>query len=469
MNKKKDIQTLNRSAVPSPNGNIKFSLPEIEQFTLSNGLNVMFVKKERLPLMNVALMCEAGSKFDPERKKGLAQLLSTLMDEGAGRYDAMSLSEELEFLGSSLSVSADSDSLYFSLLSLSESFDASLSIFSSVVMEPHLKEEDFLREKSKLKTRILQMHDDPGYLASSIFHRCVFGVHNPYYLPESGTTETVEAITHQDIRLFYDTQVSPDNSTIIAAGSIATEALKEKLESHFGGWSAKQPHMITVPESRTASTKVYLVDKPGSVQTELRIGHASSLRKTEDYFAKLLLNTVLGGQFSSRINLNLREDKGYTYGAHSAFYYEKQAASFCVSAAVKSENTADAVREILKELRLIQEGVSDKELRFARSSIIRKFPSQFETYGQLTRNLSGLVLHGIESGYFNDYIANVKKVTPEEIQKAAENNLFPDRLVIVAVGDREVIASQLRESEALQGAEIIEADHSILDPGGEIG
>ncbi|MGE5431629.1 MAG: M16 family metallopeptidase [Syntrophomonadaceae bacterium] len=436
---------LNRTKKPQPKGKISFTLPEIERFTLVNGLEVLFVRKERLPIIQMSLIIDAGSRFDPNEKKGLSILTASLMDEGAGGLSSLEFSNAVESLGSVVSVSADPDALSISLLSLTDTFDKSLDLYSKVITKPHLFEEDLQREKRKQVNRIIQAKDDAGYIASVVFEKLVYTVHSPYGLPEMGLVDTVERITGNDIRTFYETLITPQNSTMIVVGNTDKETLRHKLNIALMDWHTHLKPLISIHNPPREKTRIYLVHKEDAAQSEIRIGHLTEGRHKPDFFARALMNSILGGQFSSRINLNLREDKGYTYGAHSGFNYNKVNGYFYASAPVKNENTADSIVEILKEIKGILVYISEKELKFAKSSQVRKFPALFETYGQIGRSLANLIIYCLPDDYFNTYLDKVKKVTLEEAYEAARNNIFPDEMIILVVGDRTAVTPQLQE------------------------
>jgi len=242
---------------------------------------------------------------------------------------------------------------------------------------------------------------------------------------------------------------------LIVVGNISLTELKDKLNKNLSAWIKKDFSQLEIKSNSKSKTQIYLFDKKDSVQSEIRIGHISSKRKNKDYFSKNLMNTILGGQFSSRINLNLREDKGYTYGAFSRYNYYKDDAYFFTSTSVGQENTANAVKEILNELHKITKGVTPHELDFAKSSIIRKFPSNFETYSQVAGNLSGKIIFSLPDDYFDTYIENIKNVTIEDVNRTAVENIFPGELVIVIVGDKDKIVNSLKE---LNAGEIKEVD-----------
>ncbi|MCX6149630.1 MAG: pitrilysin family protein [Ignavibacteriales bacterium] len=444
-----------RTIKPSPVKEITFHLPEIEKFELENGLKILFVRKETLPIIQMNLVVEAGSKYDPADKKGLSNLLAAMLDEGAGEYDSLQLNNEIELLGSVLQVFSDQDSIYVSLLTLTENLPRSMKLFADVIINPRLDENDFQREKRKTIVRILQSKDEPSYVASTVFEKMLYGEENPYSFPESGFNDTVEKIENDDLKKFYQAFIIPNNSTLVVVGNIEKFELQKELHEYLNGWRTSPLTSFKIIPSVKTATKIYFVHKDAAAQSEIRIGQISSPRKSEDYFSKQIMNMILGGQFTSRININLREKKGYTYGAHSSFNYNKDAAHFSVSTSVNNQNTSDAVKEILKELKGIKEQISLVELELAKASIIRKYPSLFETYGHVARNLTNKVIHSLPDDYFNTYIENITKVSLEEAILSANENIFENELVIVIVGDKNILQNQLKD---LNLGEIIEVD-----------
>lgn len=435
----------NRKSKPESNSEISFNLPKPNQFSLSNGLHVSFIKKDKLPLVRLNLMLNAGSKNDPENKNGLAYLTSLVMDEGADGLNALQLSDEFDMLGSSFNISTDNDLINMSLQCLTEHFDRSLELFSKVLLKPSFGEEDFLREKKKLITRIMQSKDEPDYLADQIFDMIVLGKSNNYSFPVAGYEETVKSISVSDIKSYYNKYFFPTNSSLIVVGNLDQDALENQLNKYFLDWNKIQTDISISISSPQPRKKIYLYHKEGSVQTEIRVGHVTEKRNQEDFFQRYLLNTILGGQFTSRINLNLRERNGYTYGATSKFQYFKDTAFFEVSTSVGIENTANALKEILFELDTIQNGVSDSELDFAKSSITKKFPLNFETYRQIASGIAGKILYGLPDNYFENYIQNVNSVLKTEVEKAANKFILPDNLSIVLVGDKNSLLEKFDE------------------------
>jgi zinc protease len=445
---------IDRKNKPEVKSEISFTLPKPNEIWLENGLRVILIQNNKLPLVRLNLMLNAGSKYDPENKNGLSYLTSLVMDEGADGMDALQLSDEFDMLGSSFNVSTDNDLINLSLQTLSENFDRSLELFSKVLLKPSFNNDDFNREKKKLITRILQSKDEPDYLADQIFDRIVLGKSNSYSAPVSGYEETVESISVDEIKSQYAKFFSPSNSSLIVVGDLDQAELLKLLNKYLADWKNVRNDFSFSNTSTEPNKKIYLHHKSDSVQTEIRVGHITPKRNQKDFFQRYLLNTILGGQFTSRINLNLRERNGYTYGATSRFQYFKDTAFFETSTSVGIENTSNALKEILFELDNIHNGVSDKELDFAKSSITKKFPLNFETYRQIASGVAGKILYDLPDNYFDTYIHNINSVSKEEVDKAAKEFIMNDKLTIVLVGDKNLLMQKLGELPI----EIVEVD-----------
>ncbi len=436
----------NRHQKPVQTEIVKFQLPEINTFMLENGLKVYFVRNTNLPFLYLNLVTDAGSKYDPAWKKGLAYLFAMTVDEGAGEYSALQLSDEFDIIGANFGISCNQDTIYISLQVLKDELERGFELFTRVITQPHLNEEDFARERRKVKTRILQIKDDADEIANEVFEYKMFGDQNSYAFPSIGYEKDVDSIFITDIRDFYSNNLAPEKSFIVIVGDYNTEKLKQLLDSYFKDWKITAKYSNSLVFESSPDPGMYIVNKKASVQSEIRTGLITFKRNDYDYFARSILNMILGGQFSSRINLNLRESKGYTYGAFSRFNYYKSAAYFYVSTSVGIENTAESLKEIVSEIKKIREGVSNEELDFAKSSLIRKFPSNFESYSQIASNIVGQVIHSLPDNYFETYIEEVNSVTIGRILKAAEDNLKPENLTSVVVGDLEKLMPQLEKS-----------------------
>lgn len=445
---------IDRTTKPKEKGKIDFHLPTIKRFTLSNGLKIIFVEKNNLPIVQFSFISQVGSKNDPADKKGLAYLTSLLIDEGAGEFDALQLDDKIESLGSILKCSADQDSFSISILSLKENLEESLNILSLIVSQPRFEEADFIREKQKLLTKILQLRDNPEYIASSAFRKILYK-DSPYASPTIGYYKDVENIKTEAIKEFYNENITIDTSTLLVVGKIKIDDLKNLIEKYFSNWKTKEHKKIKFNRIPPTKTNYYFVHKDGAAQTQLRIGMISKGRKSKDFYARTIMNSILGGQFSSRINLNLREDKGFTYGASSSYQYNKHGGSFIVSTGVQSVHTRESISEILKELGKIRENISPEEVNFAKSYLIKRYPALFETYSQVASNLMLMTIHDLPDNYFDTYIVNLDKITIDEILSTAKENVLLDQMVILAVGDKKVVLPQL---EKLSKNRIIELE-----------
>jgi zinc protease len=433
---------INRDRKPIASEQISFSPPKFKRQKLNNGAEIYLIKKTDLPLIRINLLINSGSTFDPKEKYGISNLTSMCIDEGAGEYDALQLADEFEFLGARFGVHSDADLTLLSMQVLTENFDEALNLFSSVILSPHFKENDFLREKRKAQTRIEQFKDEPDYIANTAFEFFLFGNENPYAFPVIGIESSLNDINISDIRKFYGDYFNPVNASIIAAGNFDDENMIAKFEGAFQNWHPSVNSPNKFPSVPYEKSKIYIVHKQDSVQTEIRIGHLTSKRNDKDYFQKQLLNLILGGQFTSRLNLNLREKHGFTYGIHSRFSYYKNAAYFAVSTSVNADNTADALSEIFNELIKIREGVTEDELNFAKSSITKRFPLNFETYSQIASNFGNKVVHNLPDDYFEKFIDNILNMSINDVNTAASESIVSERVITVLVGDEKKISAQ---------------------------
>jgi len=436
---------IKRNEKPPHSETLKFHLPQIDTFNLENGLEVFFVQKKTLPFLYMNLVVDAGSKYDPQGKKGLANLFARMADEGAAEYDSLALSDEFDIIGANFSINCNQDSIYVSLQVLQEEFERGLELFTKVILDPHLHQIDFDREKRKVSTRIMQIQDDADEIANQVFEYKIFGNLNPYAFPTIGYEKDVDIISINDIREYYKNNLMPEHSFLVVVGDYAADKLRQVLNNGFIKWKRSSISAADLSFKTSLAPGLYFVNKKDSVQSELRTGLISFKRNEYDYYARSILNTIFGGQFSSRINLNLRENKGFTYGAFSRFIYFKSSAYFYISTSVGIENTAVSINEIINEIEKIRSGITKEELEFAKSSLIRKFPANFESHRQIAANIIGQVIHSLPDNYFEKYIDEINNVTMERINKAAEDNLNPDNLITIVVGDTSKLKEQLKQ------------------------
>lgn len=432
---------------PSSSGKISFILPTVQTFQLSNGLKIYFSKKNELPLIRINFLVNNGSRFDHENLKGLSNLLAMCIDEGAGKYDALQLADEFEMLGAQFSISSDPDVTFISLQVLRENFMPALKLLSSVITEPHLSENDFSREKRKVLTRLEQVKVEPDYVAEISFEYFLFWSDSPYAFPVMGIEPTVQNIQIESIKNLYQKKFSPFNSSVVVVGDIDLKSLQTELNDTFGNWDVKTIVDEPLLNLTKSQRKIFVINKKDALQTEIRTGHLSSKRSEKDFFQKQIMNLALGGQFSSRLNLNLREKNGYTYGIHSRFNYLKEAGYFAVSTSVDVENTTNALREIYNEINKIKDGITEDELVFSKSSLTKRFPANFETYRQIASNISSKILNNLPDNYFETYIERVNSVNLDDVNNIAIDSIRPEQLITVLVGDSNKILGQINKDE----------------------
>lgn len=448
---------IDRSSRPQNSMEIKFTPPLIQSFNLGNGLKIYFNEKNDLPIIRMNLIVNCGSKFDGLDKKGLSNLLAMCIDEGAGSYDALHLADEFDVLGANFNVSCDNDICIISLQVLSENFSAAINLIRDVVMTPHFREEDFNRERHKILTKLHQAKSEPDYIADISFDYLLFGKHSQYAYPSVGIESTIPNIQNDSIRTMYKKAFVPSNASLVIVGDLKRESLVNELASVFGEWDGANFQMNSSLSQNKSKRKLYLINKTNASQTEIRTGHLSSVRNEKDFYPKQIVNLILGGQFSSRLNINLREKNGYTYGVHSRFNYLMEAGYFAVSTSVDVQNTINALNEIYSELEKIRDGISQDELNFAKSSLTKKYPLNFETYRQIAANISAKVMHKLPDDYFDTYIGKVNTLSLKDVNSIAASSIHHEKLVTVLVGDSKKILSLRKENE-LEEIEVLEFD-----------
>ena len=445
---------VDRSNSPQSTGTLEFHLPKFNEFTLNNGFKILFVQKDNLPVVQVNIIVNGGSNFDPVNKCGLAHLTSLLVDEGAGEYDSLQLDDEIESLGSIFGVSTDNDNIHLDILTLKENLERSIELLSLVYQSPKFTEDDFYREQKKLATKITQSQDDPSFIATTNFDRIIFNGTN-YKNSIIGNINDVNNITNNDVKNFYKKYFLPSNTQFVIVGNVEINELEFLLNKYFTSTSKSVIEKENPILPQNQNSKFYFIHKENAAQSEIRIGHISDRRNEKDYIAKVIANSILGGQFSSRLNLNLREDKGFTYGISSSFMYYKEAGYFEVSTSVNGKDTEDAINEIQKEIAGIRLEITGDEIEFTKSYLVKRFPAMFETYSQIAHNLSTLKKYSLSKNYFDNYIDKINSCTKIEIEMIVKENIIPDELIYLVVGDKESVLAQLKK---ITDFDIIELD-----------
>jgi predicted Zn-dependent peptidase len=421
-------------------------VPPIQKRTLANGLPVWIVEQHEVPLAQVNLVIHAGSGDDPANAFGLASFTAAMLDEGAGTRSALQIADEVEFLGASLGTTSSFDASAVRLNVPVRQLRPALALMADVALRPTFPVAEVDRLRQERLTALLQAKDDASAVAPLAFARVVFGPAHRYGTSASGTEATLKAMTAAQMKAFHAARYTPSNATLIVAGDVTAAAVLPQLEAAFGAWpAAAAPARTAVPTARQLTAgQLTIVDMPSAEQSQIRIGWIGVPRSTADYFPLLVLNTILGGSFTSRLNQNLREEHGYSYGASSRFDMRLSAGAFQAGAGVQTDKTADALREFFKELKGIGAPVGAEELAKAKNYVALSFPGEFETITDLTAHLEEMAIYKLPDTYFSQYIANVQAVTAAAVQKAAATYIQPDKFAVVVVGDRKTIEAGVR-------------------------
>ncbi|HTL44765.1 MAG TPA: pitrilysin family protein [Vicinamibacterales bacterium] len=440
---------VDRSRLPLPGPEPQFNFPHIERRSLSNGLRIWTVEHRQVPLVSVLLVTAAGAAADPEHQAGLAAMTADMLDEGCGDRSALDIHETLGRLGAQLDTDVGHDATVLGLTTLRRFLSEGIGLVAEMMLQPRFAEADVDRVRDLRLNRLLQYRDSPPALADRAFAELLYREHPYGHLP-IGTERSLRAIGVDDVRRFHARAFRPELTTVIAAGDGDHETLAAAVARAFDGWhmapaAEPLPGPSSFGEPFPPSNRLAVVHRPGAAQSELRIGHVALARRTPDYHACVVLNMILGGQFVSRINMNLRQDKGYTYGARTAFEFRRAPGPFAMHASVQGDATADAIRETLQEFRAIrgERPVTVEELAVGRAALTRGYPRNFETSDQIARAAAQLALYELPDDYFSTFVPTILALGPDDITHAAERHLHPERAAVVVVGDREKIGASL--------------------------
>jgi zinc protease len=437
------------------------SLAAPESFALPNGLTIILTERLGLPIVSAALVVRSGSDANPVAKPGLANFTTSMLDEGTATRSALQLADDVAQLGASLSTGSSMDIMRIGVRSLSKNFPATLDLMADVALHPAMPPEEIDRQRGQRLADLAQQRDDPYSVATTALRAALYGHNHPYGYMEIGTEAAIKATTREDLVGFWKQTFVPNNAALVVAGNITQADLKTLAEKAFGAWPKGTPVTPTLGAPGTTAARVVIVDKPGAAQSQLRVTQVGVPRSTPDYPAIEVMNMALGGLFSSRINLNLREEHGYTYGASSGFTYRRFGGAFAAGTGVQTAVTAPAVAEILKEIkRTIDAPLSADELTLAKDAIIRSLPGMFETSPQVVNSLATTYIYDLGLDYYSKYPAQVAAVTAEAAEAAARAHLDMNKLIVVAVGDRKKIEPELAKLK-LGAIEIRDADGNL--------
>lgn len=422
-------------------------LPPVQHLRLSNGLPVLLVELHEVPVVQVNAVVRAGAGTDPVDRPGLASLAADMLDEGAGSRSALQIADELDYLGADLENRAGWDETTVALHVPVKRFAAALPIFADVVLRPTFPDTELERVRKDRLTGLLQLHDEPSEIASVALANALYGRGHRYGTPTIGTEASVRRLSRADLAAFHQRAFRPGNAAIVVVGDTTPAVLAPQLEQAFGVW--KDPGggaaVSTVPAAPQVRDRgVWIVDRPGSAQSEIQIGRVGPARTTPDYFALTVMNTILGSSFTSRLMQNLREQHGYAYGAQSFFDFRLSTGPFLAAAAVQTDKTGPALSEFFKELDAIRKTVTEAEIEKAKNYRALSFPSGVETTGDIASKLEDQFVYGLPDGWLGSYVANVGAVTLSDVKRVADQYIDPATVAVVVVGDRRKIEAEVR-------------------------
>jgi zinc protease len=449
---------------PGPGAPRPYAFPAFSRSRLDNGLDVIAVDLPGRPLIDASLIMPSGASDEPDALAGATILMARALTEGTERYSALDLVEAGERIGASLHAEAGWDATTVSVDVPSENLATALDLVAEVVARPTFPVDEVERLRAERLNDLLQARADPGRRAEEAFIGAIYAGSSPYRRSAAGTRETVERLDRAAVRRELDRRFDPGRMTLIVAGDLTGIDVSKLAETRFGGWQPGPGREAGTPADDTAASRerrVRVVHRPGSVQTEIRIGHPGIRRLTPDFHAVAVMSAILGGLFNSRLNRNLREDKGYTYGAHAGFDFRRSAGPFAARAAVATDVTVPAVRETLLELeRLRAAAVRPDELDAARDYLIGVFPLRFETSSAVAGAIGGLVVQGLPDDELTRYRSAIAEVTGEAVLAAARDHVRPDEAAIVLVGDADAFLPALEA----EGFGPITVDHDDANP-----
>lgn len=415
---------------------IEASALEAKKDVLPNGLKVIHIERHNLPIIIVNLTIKASPLDEEDEKAGTAYLTSTMLSEGTKNRTSSEISEEIEFLGASLSSSINSDYSTLSLSILKKDIQKGFDLFSDILLNPTFPEEELKRKKELLKGSLKQKEQDPSFIASKEFIKEVYGDH-PYGRLITGTPETIENIQRQDIINFYNSYYTPDNSFLVVVGDVTSEELKSLIKKYLSEWQRQRKGVTKKKELEVKRSKKVKVINRSISQANIIFGHIGIPRNNPDYYAVSVMNYILGGGgLTSRLMKTIREDMGLTYSINSSFTYNKESGHFEIEVQTKNENAATVIREIINQIEKIKnEPVSKQELEDAKSFLIGSFPRRLETTRRISDFLSAVEFYDLGDDYIKKYFEYIQNVTVEDVLSVAKKYLSTDNFVLIIVGD----------------------------------
>lgn len=436
-----------RAHAPDAGSTRPFVPPQVQAYTLTNGVHVLLVERHDLPIVSVQAVTRRGGDDAPVTRAGLASFVGVLLETGTTSRSSVEVSDAYAALGAEHATWMSWDSGGASMKVLTANLEPAIDVMADVIQHPAFAADEIERARARRLAALQQEADSPRTIASNLAVRTVYGDAHPYGRSLTGNEQSVRAITREDILQFYGSHFVPADCALVVVGDVTRATLTPVLQRAFGAWHTRASRAARPPAAPahfTAGPRMFLTDRPHAPQSAVLLAHPGVSRTSRDYAPLVVMNSILGGMFSSRINLNLRETHAYTYGAGSSFTFRRGAGPFTVGGAIVTANTADAVHEILIELaRIRSEDVTADELAAARARITESLPARFETTDQTGAAMSELFAYGLPLDEFATITARITAVTAADVRRVASRYLDPDHARIIVVGDRETVEPAL--------------------------
>ncbi len=443
-------EEIDRSVPPTAGAEPSFTPPSIQHETLSNGLQIYLVEDHRLPLVDMQLVVARGYNSDPVGKFGLASFTADMMNEGTKSLSALEFADTTKMLGAYINSGASYEESFISLNVIRKHFEDGLGLVAEVALNPTFPDDEIERLRKNYLANLQQESRQPFPTAYRVFRTLIYGEDNTCGQAHtgSGSQKFLESLTRQDLVSFYETNFKPNVAAVVITGDVTMAEAKKAIESKLGKWKQGDAPAPNLPQATTDLTPtIYIVDRPGSEQSMIIAGHLGAKRNGPDFTGIGVMNRPLGGQFMARINMNLREDKGYTYGSFCAFAAGNYGAPFFAYAPVQSEFTAQSVAELLKELKGVvgDNPLTPEELATSRDGLIKSYPQNFENLSSITGQIADIFVYNLPVDEWATYASRVEKVTDADVARLAKQYIRPDSMIVVVVGDRAKIEQGLRD------------------------
>jgi zinc protease len=419
-------------------------LPPIQRFNLSNGIAVVLMEKHTVPLVQINLLVQTGSFDDPSGKEGLSSLAMDLLDEGAGTFTSLQLADEIEYLGAQIRTMNRTFTSEVNCSTPISKLDAAVKLMSDIILRPSFDEKELERVRKLRLNALLQNYDEPNVIASRAFNKLLFGANLPY--GKFPSEQSIKSFTKNDLTSFHKTNFTTGNSTLIIVGDVTRESITPVLEKYFAVYQTGTTTKPANPVPQQIKGRpLYIVDKPGAAQSVILIGRIGTSRSDAQYHDITIMNTILGGSFASRLNNNLREQNGYSYGAGSGFSFWKVPGPFMASSSVQTDVTGPALGEFFNEFKKMRQPIPELDITRGRNYDALGYAGDFETNADIAAALSSLVFYQLPDDYFNKYVDKALAVTKKGVEAAAKKYIVPENMLVVIVGDQAKILEGVKK------------------------